>query len=493
MRRRVRRWRGDEFMNVSLAGSPAAALFRAANRRTLGDVAGECWAIAVLTPLLLVVTFWNGFPLIFYDTGAYLLEGLGWHFLVERSPVYSLFLRVADAGLSLWTVVVLQAIATAFVMVQCARVVAPRLGIATFLALCAALVVATGLPWYVGEVEPDCFAAVTVIAVYLLAFHANDMGKARTGALFALGGCAAAAHTSHLLLAAGLWLSLALYRAIRSVAKTLAECPKPALGQPALVIGLAFSLVLASNFLFTGQIFVSRAGPSFLFARLLQDRVVTRLLDETCPGSGYRLCAYREILPPTANAWLWASYSPFFKLGGFEGTRDESARIVRDSLLRYPLLNAKLAVADGARQFLAFRTGDQVEPQQWALRGTLAHFLPSQMDAYLSARQQQSKIDFRIVNRVDLPVGYLSLLVLAALIGFALWSSEWGGALFLATMMLALLGNAFICGALSNPHDRYQSRLIWLAPFAASLVAAAWNARSKGRPRKLDSRASPDL
>jgi hypothetical protein len=27
-----------------------------------------------------------------------------------------------------------------------------------------------------------------------------------------------------------------------------------------------------------------------------------------------------------------------------------------------------------------------------------------------------------------------------------------------------------ICGALSNPHDRYQSRLVWLPVFALALL-----------------------
>src|SRR5262245_24753169 len=39
-----------------------------------------------------------------------------------------------------------------------------------------------------------------------------------------------------------------------------------------------------------------------------------------------------------------------------------------------------------------------------------------------------------------------------------------------ATVLLALLINAFACGALSNPHNRYGARLIWLAPLIITLV-----------------------
>ena len=44
-------------------------------------------------------------------------------------------------------------------------------------------------------------------------------------------------------------------------------------------------------------------------------------------------------------------------------------------------------------------------------------------------------------------------------------------------MLLALLGNAVICGTFSNPHDRYQSRLIWL-PVLALLLARARDPRA---------------
>ena len=36
--------------------------------------------------------------------------------------------------------------------------------------------------------------------------------------------------------------------------------------------------------------------------------------------------------------------------------------------------------------------------------------------------------------------------------------------------ILALLANAFVCGGLANPHDRYGARLVWLAVFTAGLT-----------------------
>jgi hypothetical protein len=35
---------------------------------------------------------------------------------------------------------------------------------------------------------------------------------------------------------------------------------------------------------------------------------------------------------------------------------------------------------------------------------------------------------------------------------------------------LALLGNAFICGVISGPHDRYGARMVWLATFVVLMA-----------------------
>jgi hypothetical protein len=39
-------------------------------------------------------------------------------------------------------------------------------------------------------------------------------------------------------------------------------------------------------------------------------------------------------------------------------------------------------------------------------------------------------------------------------------------------ILLALAANAAICGVFSHPVDRYQSRLVLLAPFAVAILVA---------------------
>ena len=43
--------------------------------------------------------------------------------------------------------------------------------------------------------------------------------------------------------------------------------------------------------------------------------------------------------------------------------------------------------------------------------------------------------------------------------------------LLAGTVTLALLGNAFICGVISGPHDRYGARMAWVATFVVLIAA----------------------
>src|SRR3974390_146733 len=45
--------------------------------RPLATLGGEVGAIVLIVPLLLALAPWKGFPFLFYDTGGFVLEGLG--------------------------------------------------------------------------------------------------------------------------------------------------------------------------------------------------------------------------------------------------------------------------------------------------------------------------------------------------------------------------------------------------------------------------------
>jgi len=431
----------------------------------------SAWFSAFAGSVLLLLTpaLWNGFPFMFYDSGAFIDLATNGGFRPERSAFYAAFLGVFQPSFSLWPAMVAQVLLTVSVMVAFARALLPGLSPGRFFLMVAALWVGTGLPWKAADILPDILAPLLVICLYLLGFHADRLSRWQKAALIAVALFAATSHASHIGLAAGLAAVVAFmqvaarYRAVTS--------PSPRWRLPALVFTLSVLLVMASNFMLTGGLFVSRAGPAFILARLEQDGIVKRLLDDTCPASGYRLCAYKDNLPADSNDYLWRWDSPFWKLGGFAGTEDEATRIVVESLKRYPLLNLKMAALDTAEQFASFETGDGIEPLNGVPVPALERHMPQQVESYMASRQRNGEISVRWIDAIQVPVGAASIAVLAAILVMAARRRNWDDRLYLpAFVLLALLGNAFICGALSSPHDRYQSRLIWLASFAVILL-----------------------
>src|SRR5262249_60300744 len=56
-----------------------------------------------------------------------------------------------------------------------------------------------------------------------------------------------------------------------------------------------------------------------------------------------------------------------------------------------------------------------------------------------------------------------------------------------ATVTVAIRGNAFPCGALSGPHDRYGARMAWIAAFTAAIaiLGVIESVLTKRRRRRL--------
>lgn len=442
-------------------------------------VGASLLGIAILSLMFLSVAVWNGFPLIFYDTGAYVLEGLGHVFLVERAPVYAELLFLAGGAFSLWPIVVLQAVMTSYLILTVARLEVPGLTLWGLSLIGAVLSLATGIAWYVGQVEPDIFTPAVILGSWLLLFRSRQLSRASRAGIVGLTGVAVACHPSHLGLQIGLVISAAL---LRLLARGRRKLPRPDLRCGLIGLAAALGIILAGNFALTGTIFISRSGSVFVFARLMQDGIVQRLLKDSCPPAGHeewKLCPYRSRLPHNANAWLWGATSEFHALGGFtsKAQQEEDSRMIVESVLRYPLINLEAAIRDSVEQFLEFKTGDGIEPQLTILEAGFKHLIPAQVPAYLEARQQRGMLRFKTLNLVHVPVGVLSVLGLLLLLHNAARRRRWDEASLPALVLLGLIGNAIICGTFSNPHDRYQSRIIWL-PSLVLLLAVARDRRA---------------
>lgn len=435
------------------------------------------WALAVILSIALLIgpAVWNGFPLLQYDTGGYLARWYEGTLVPSRAVFYGLLLNAGEVG-AFWPVVLVQAALTVWVIALMLR--AHGLGGRPWLMLgvIAVLTALSTLPWLTSILLTDIFAGLGVLALYLLLLRPGDVSRAERFALIALIAVSAATHSATIAVLLALILAGIVVWLVRP-----RQLPFTRIGNGVLAIALGCVLVFAADFVVAKRLAWTPGGFALSFGRMLQDGIVNKYLDDHCPSPKLTLCSYKDQLPNDADVWFWGS--PLFdKLGRFAGLDQEMADIAVGSVIDYPGLQLKTATIATARQLIAVHTGEGVLNSIWHTYGTIRRFTPHLVAPMDAARQQHGEIFFTVINNVDYPIALLSMALLPVIILLA-WRRAIPSAFgeFAAVCTLALLANAFVCGAMSNPHDRYGARLVWIAVFAVVLVLVSLAGRLGSR------------
>ena len=430
------------------------------------------WMSAVAVPLMLVLpALWNGYPLLQYDTGGYLARWYEGYLVPSRSTVFGLYLHFGEDS-SFWINLGIQALATLWILQLTLRV----LGMVRpwrLAAISIALILTTALPWLASTLLTDIFTGLSVLALFILVVHGRRISSVEKCLLFAFTAFAAATHSATLAVLLGMccagWLARPFLRERIAIS---------GLWQGSLTIVAGAAMLLAANFALSGQLAWTPGGYGVAFGRMLQDGIVKQYLQDHCPQQQLKLCPYRNELPATADQFLWGN-SMFDKLGRFTGLNDEMGFIVTRSLAEYPLRQAEAAIVATAQQLVLVGTGEGNNGWIPHTYGIIERYLPSQLAPMRAAHQQHWDIDFAAINRLHVPVALASMLAVVAIWGIAIWRRRLDDvALLAATVTLALLGNAFVCGVISGPHDRYGARLAWVATSAALIAATRYFAGS---------------
>jgi hypothetical protein len=434
------------------------------------------WTIAasVMIAALLWPALWNGFPIVFHDTGGYLARPFEGTLAFGRSAFYGAFLALG-IPLGFWPNVAAQAALIAWLVVLTLRTHGfggrPWLAAATVVGLSGV----TGLAWFASHLMPDILVPVAALSIYLLAFRAQAIGRGETILLGAVLAAAMASHMSTLTLALALLAFLAFLALLRPLAAKL-RLSRPHLAPPAVAVALGVLLGPLSNLAIAGRFAFTPGGANFVFGRLLESGIVARYLSEQCPDPTLRLCAMRDKLPATVDKWFWDGASPLVELGGTDNFAPEAQRIVLASLLRYPGQCLETALSGTAVQFFNVGIGYALEPPDWHARWALERFAP---DApFPGSRQQTTGSDLSWLSIIHIPVASIAIAALPVLVLLAWQRRVRPASAALSVMMLAaLLANAAICGSFSVPADRYQNRLVPVAPLATWIAVLGWRRR----------------
>jgi hypothetical protein len=412
------------------------------------------------------------YPIVFADTGTYLSQAVNRYAGWDRPVFYSLFMLPLHATVTVWPVVLVQALLTAWVLWLVGRVLASRLSVVAFASGVGGLSACTWLPWVVSELMPDLFTPLLVLVLCLLAWVPERLSPRERIALAGLATFMIATQQSSLPLAC--MLGAALLAGTRLIG-TSAPAPLPrrwllVTVPPALAI-LGLCTVNLAAF---GRFAISPFGNVFLLARVIYDGPGMAVLRADCPVANWRLCPLISSFPPTSDDFLWSSQSPVRRAGGPKAISNEAAAIIWAALRADPAGEARAALANTLEQITRFASGegltawpDEVTP--WIERD----FPARERAAYASARQQTGSLSVPpLLSAIHRTAALSGVIGCALLLPIALRRRA-ACAGFLLAVLLALPVSAAITGSLSAPHDRYQARIMWLPPFIATLSLAS--------------------
>lgn len=489
-------------------------------------------AARVFTPYLLAIAgaallcafaVWNRYPLVYFDTVAYLQRptdalaqvfGPGeWSsatlhlggppgashpspdaggkddvWMAGRSIYYGLFNALLIQIGTVWLAIFIQGwIVAATIAVAWFRSGASsRVG---YLVLMVGLTVATTASVFVSTLLPDVLGGAAIVAAAaLVAFweRLRVLDKVFLGLAMSY---AAVSHDSLLLLlaavAAGLFVLIGGWRLVLAARK--AATPAFLRFAPIAPIAAAVVVGLVANFIFGFAAQTVTGNPPMrlphLSARLATQDFGRSYLREVCPEAGYALCRYQDRLGTTWIAFLFDRQAGVFATASRPAQRelsDQQVRFAVDLTLHRPGDTLGLFATDFYRQVTMTSLAD-LRPEANApyLRQRLAPQLQAKIFSSRSYRDRSEAL--MRGSSFATRIGYAAAAALAALFIYRGATRGFGPAeVFAGALLAGFLLNAVICATVASPYDRFQARVAWLVPLAAAFLA--WHAIAWRQP-----------
>jgi hypothetical protein len=233
------------------------------------------------------------------------------------------------------------------------------------------------------------------------------------------------------------------------------------------------------NLVAHGRFAFSPFGNIFLLTRVIYDGPGMAVLQRDCATADWRLCRFLDHFPATSDGFLWSDDSPLQLAGGPKIVSREAGAIIQAVVMADPWGEAGAMLRNTLEQLRRFDSGDGLEPWPAQVSPWIERDFPAaEHAAYAAARQQTGRLSVpAFIGFVHRAVALAGVVAIIALLPIALHRRA-PCAGFLLAVLLALPLCAAVTGGLSAPHDRYQSRIMWLPSFVAVVALVSLRDRS---------------
>jgi len=426
------------------------------------------WAVLVILGAIMMMwpAIYNGYPLVFSDTGAYVNASFSFYPPIDRAMGYGIFIRLTSMGISLWGVVVGQALLMMYLIIRSTQLFASKIPPYLVGLIVVGLAVFTPAPWFVSQIMMDIFAPIMILAAALFIFaKVNIWERVALGALVVL---SLTMHTAHplILLFTMAVTALLAFRVFSSAKEVVGWYKRMAVASILLVVTTIG--MMSMNFWAFQQFTLNPSGHVFLMARLSETPLLKDYLEKNCVENEWTICGTLLELPyKNVEDFLWQKGSIVNRVGWLESKKEYDhviAGVLSDpGALGYFVFDS---LNKGAH-LLTFFTLDSFYPQKGdsPVYDRVKKFFPQEIHSYISTRQFHDRLTLLpATEMIHFLVFLLSCvgLIYTAIKGFGAKARP-----FVVMLVFGVIVNAFIMGGLSGVFGRYQARICWLVVLVA--------------------------
>lgn len=445
----------------------------------LGNLKLKQFLFYFITPFILILpAIYNGYPLVYSDTGTYLRSGIELIIPPDRPIMYGLFIQCFDLNFTLWPVIYVQSFFTTFLLWNISKVAYPSFSYLKFIIILLPLSFFSGLGWYVSQLMPDIFTFIAIGSLFLLLFQSKKsiLNYVIYSVLLIL---SVNVHFSNFpIVLLTLFVSFFILRYYLKSKQRTVNFILP-------ISILFFSLIIGSltNLKIGNTVKINQGSHVYLMGKMLDSGVLKSFLDDKCKNNNYVLCACKDSLPKDNRELLWSYYGPLYKHGGWENSSKEYTKILTDLLTSPKHLSLVVynSFTSTLTQLFQNDLGSGLISEWYRAEDSppsieIKKHYQFELNQYYQSRQngnlwgQELKIDS--TNFIYKVLLYLSIFILILLFSIKKLSTHINDSLkgVIIFLCVSVVSNAFIVASLANIYDRLQARISWIFIFSILLI-----------------------
>ncbi len=434
------------------------------------------WILGVI--ILISPALYNGYPLVYSDTGTYIESGMELYIPIDRPIFYGLFIRIFSLNISLWFVIIFQSLMLLYILKSFTHLFIPNMKKVTFLILISSLIFFSGLGWYSSQIMPDVFTPIAIMGSIILLTNKND-SKTHLLLTIVITLIALVVHFSNPLIVLGtmtfmLFIKYLFKPYFNSIHLVQFILPL------SMIIGSVF-IVFTVNYAVEGKFQLSKSSHVFLMGRMIDTGVLKSYLNENCKDNDYVLCPYKDSLPESSRSLMWSNNSPLQKKG-WEANKEPYNEILNGIYTSPKHVGSFFinSLVNTFSQLLQNDIGSGIISDFYRSPNSptykrIQQYFNHEINAYRWSRQNgnlwKQSLDFTTISICYKFIYFFSFILLLVIITSKKIVRQLNDTILylLVFAVSSIFFNALVVAFLSCVCDRFQARVSWLLPFCIAL------------------------